>query len=473
MMLTIEQQTIVDTIESTNCNLLAISAVAGSGKTHTLIAIAEKLMPERGLYLAYNKAIATEATGKFPHYIDCRTVHSLAYRYVTTLNRNYRIDFFTPRCISERMPYIAKLEIVAAIDEFCLSSELDPTTFFNRELSADYAIVASKYLSKMINAEIPVTFSFMLKYFHLQLNAGVITPPPYDILFLDEAGDTSGVIFEIFMSLPATKKVMVGDPCQNIYTFAYTINCFEKLPDTAVILPLSTSFRNSPSIAKDIEKFCQATISPNMHFIGTEQTPQNNTMAYISRTNSGLISRIIELNKTDTIYSFTRDVKEIFSLVLSIMTIKEDTVIYDKRYAYLPAEFKKYNTDDKLQQEFKTFKHYLSANYAENDLVLRSALNVLFKYNYKLIFDTYNTAKAMPKNTLITLTTAHSAKGLEWESVYIEDDLNKSCERAKPVKVNTEEALAELRLYYVACTRARIHLHNAKELHVNTTKIGT
>lgn len=34
----------------------------------------------KGLYLAYNKAIQTEAERSFPRNVDCRTAHSLAYR---------------------------------------------------------------------------------------------------------------------------------------------------------------------------------------------------------------------------------------------------------------------------------------------------------------------------------------------------------------------------------------------------------
>ena len=40
-------------------------------------------MPERrGMYLAFNKAIAAEAQSKFQRNVDCRTFHSLAFRSV-------------------------------------------------------------------------------------------------------------------------------------------------------------------------------------------------------------------------------------------------------------------------------------------------------------------------------------------------------------------------------------------------------
>jgi superfamily II DNA or RNA helicase len=62
---------------------LKIAAFAGTGKTSTLIFMARSRRSS-GLYLAFNKAIATEAKQKFPQTVDCRTTHSLAYRSVVS-----------------------------------------------------------------------------------------------------------------------------------------------------------------------------------------------------------------------------------------------------------------------------------------------------------------------------------------------------------------------------------------------------
>ena len=75
-----EQQKIIDTCISVlqkkdkDNELVKISAVAGSGKTFTLIEIAKELeaycrsnnIPFTGRYLAYNKSIAEEAADEFP-----------------------------------------------------------------------------------------------------------------------------------------------------------------------------------------------------------------------------------------------------------------------------------------------------------------------------------------------------------------------------------------------------------------------
>ena len=62
--------------------MIAITAFAGTGKTSTLVEYAKARPEWRFLYLAYNKAMQTEAVTKFPKNVDCRTLHSLAYEKI-------------------------------------------------------------------------------------------------------------------------------------------------------------------------------------------------------------------------------------------------------------------------------------------------------------------------------------------------------------------------------------------------------
>ncbi len=59
-----------------------VIAYAGTGKTTTLQMMSNAMPERRGMYLAFNKAIANEAQSKFHHNVNCRTFHSLAYRSV-------------------------------------------------------------------------------------------------------------------------------------------------------------------------------------------------------------------------------------------------------------------------------------------------------------------------------------------------------------------------------------------------------
>ena len=73
-----EQEDII--FSASNGEDLVIKAFAGASKTSSLVMIANALHKKgkSGLYLAFNKAIADDAKGKFPASVDCRTIHSLA-----------------------------------------------------------------------------------------------------------------------------------------------------------------------------------------------------------------------------------------------------------------------------------------------------------------------------------------------------------------------------------------------------------
>ena len=82
MELTVEQKNVIDT----NCDLV-VNAVAGSGKTSTLIEYAKSRSENsRILYLAFNKTVKTEASLRFSKAgvsnVRVETAHSLAYDHV-------------------------------------------------------------------------------------------------------------------------------------------------------------------------------------------------------------------------------------------------------------------------------------------------------------------------------------------------------------------------------------------------------
>ncbi|TKY89892.1 hypothetical protein EX895_001189 [Sporisorium graminicola] len=58
--------------------LVKVQAFAGTGKTRSLLAYAERRPHKRFLYIAFNKAAAEEARRRFPEHVQCRTMHSVA-----------------------------------------------------------------------------------------------------------------------------------------------------------------------------------------------------------------------------------------------------------------------------------------------------------------------------------------------------------------------------------------------------------
>ena len=76
---TAEQQLVIDAFTSTARPTLVVQAGAGCGKSSTLKMAAQAQPGRRGLYIAYNRALALEAKRDFPASVECRTAHSLAF----------------------------------------------------------------------------------------------------------------------------------------------------------------------------------------------------------------------------------------------------------------------------------------------------------------------------------------------------------------------------------------------------------
>ena len=345
------------------------------------------------------------------------------------------------------------------MNQFFTSSSLE-LDYIDNHLPKEYAELAKTYILKMSKGIIPCTFNFLLKMFHYELSQNSITLPEYDILMLDEAGDTTGVSLEIFKLINAKKKIMVGDPDQNIYTFMNTINGFEILKNEGKLLTLSQSFRVSKEIAERVEYFCKAYFNSEMEFIGTTQENKTiNTMAYLARTNSGLISRMMKLVDVGTPFNLLRSVDEIFELPLFLLKLTPKTKYAPHKFKYIFNEYQIYLQNKSLQIEYKSHYSYLVSALI-NDIQLKTAIALLRAHGAERIISTYNSVRNLPKRrTAITLATVHVAKGREWDEVYIEDDMNNCIKNIIGNDLN-DNALTELRLAYVACTRGRIQLSN-------------
>ena len=468
MHFTEEQTEIIDHVTSEQ-GLTAVSAVAGSGKTTLLIGIAERLNPESGLYLAYNKAIATEAAHKFHKNVSCLTTHALAYKS-TVVPFKLKLGMFNTRSILEKVTYEVKQSVVDYLREFCLSKYTNFDKFaYDYTIPATVHKLVDSYLLKMQEAKIECTHDFYLKLFHIMLSEGNIEFQTLDFVALDEAGDTNEVTLEIFKLLPAHRKIMVGDPYQNIYAFNHTINCFDEMKDEGRLMPMSQSFRVSEDIAKRIQKFCNTFISPDFVFRGVKLTDHTiKTKAFISRTNAALIGKMIDLNNAGISFGLTRTPQQIFDQSLSLCGLKYKGFISDPTFRYLQHDVDDYYENEKIKALHSSPLAYVGALHSE-DVALQQTINLIRRYSPKEIIRCYDAARANQKtNQTYTLGTAHSTKGLEFDEVTIADDLNNVVNLVLEKSASLEEMpvayRSELNLYYVACSRAKKVLHNATVL---------
>ena len=461
---TIEQQTIISHVASAACTpLTLIDSIAGSGKTTLLVAIANALPHTNGLYLAYNNSVAKEATHKFPSTTHCMTTHALAYR-ATVKQFKLALGTFTYKSIQEPVKYEIKCEIVDYIRSFCLSKYLTFAEFaLELDLPTYYVPIATKYLDLMQNGRIECTHDFYLKLFHILLATNQITYDPFDFIMLDEAGDLNEVTLAIFQLLPTSKRIAVGDKHQNIYQFNNTINCFSVLDGQGTTFRLTQSFRVASHIATRIESFCRSYLDPDMQFKGIQLTDTSiHTRAFLTRTNSTLIAKMIQLNREGISYGLVRDPKEIFKLPLMLCNLSYQGFISDPSYKFLQADIDDWYETDHLREIYPTLFGYIASLCSEDDQ-LTKAISLIGQYGKAKILDAYEEARKHRKSSQsFILATAHSTKGLEFDEVTIADDLNECMKPIVPDPALLSSQQREIvNLYYVACSRAAKQLNNA------------
>ena len=107
MTTTVEQSAIITFVQNAvkegRDEVILVPAVAGAGKTYLLQQLVKNVPHTSGVYLSYNKSIATKAATKFPSSIKCLTANALAYRS-TVKQLGLRVGNFGYREIKEKIP---------------------------------------------------------------------------------------------------------------------------------------------------------------------------------------------------------------------------------------------------------------------------------------------------------------------------------------------------------------------------------
>jgi superfamily I DNA/RNA helicase len=282
----------------------------------------------------------------------------------------------------------------------------------------------------------------------------------YDLSMADETQDMSKIALDIFKLIKADRKVICGDRFQDIYSeFMGTVNAFTELDDI-VIYPLTQSFRCSVDISKKIDRFGKYYFSSNFIFNGTDKPKEYKTKGYMTLTNAQIIYRINELHKKGIRYSLTRRLKDIFACPLALITAASGKRVYSHKYKFLEDEYKRCKAWSNM-----SFYAWLGKEVKDEEVKSAIALLNKLKANEVNIFDILEDAKKSKKDPNVLVATAYSAKGLTFNSVYIEDDLNDKINKImKRNGPHTDEEDTLMKVAYVAATRGEHELINCKYL---------
>ena len=492
MHLTQEQ---IDIVQSTGN--IKINAVAGSGKTTTIIEYAKaRPASSRILYLAFNKSVKLEAVKKFAesglNNVHVETAHSLAFKYIV-MRSNYTVrpqEYKTQDIVDllhiqvrgeKHASYIVANHINKLVAYFCnsnknkvqdlnylsLITEVKAKAFVTKHY-AEIVQQARVLLAKMDKGEIEITHDFYLKKFQL-LNPDL----PYDYILFDEGQDASPAMLHTFLNQAAT-KVIVGDTHQQIYGWRYAVNSLAQADFKS--FNLSSSFRFSQNVANlaiDILKWkdhFNAPISINIKGKGADKTGKSK--AIIARTNLGLILNAIEFitenSKVKHIY---------FEGNINSYTYADDgTSLYDVLNLY---NGKKSQIKDALIKGMKDIDELEDYIRKTEDKQLGMMLEMVKEYENE-IYDIIKTIKSKHVDNAdkhkaeIIFSTVHRCKGMEYDCVELVNDFiteekleklkNENKEFDEEFELSIPKLNEEINLLYVAVTRTKNKLKIHQDL---------
>lgn len=461
-----EQQAIIDAFRKEQS--VTIVAAAGSGKTTTLRMLAQA-SKQRGLYLAYNRAIADDAARSFPQGTLCKTAHSMAYR---VYGQQFRHRLNGPRVPAAQAARILRVNDALRIDDktlqpkqltrlaleavarFCHSADAEvqpwhvpsvtgletgPQRDAIRSAVWPFARRAWEDL-RQIDGQLKFSHDCYLKIW------GLSSPRlPYDFILYDEAQDANPVVLDVVRQQDA-QIIPVGDPNQAIYGWRGAVDAMDQFK-TDTTLTLSKSFRFGPAIAAEANKWL-GILGSQLRVEGFERISSvlrdlPNPDAVLCRSNAKAIEQVMEAIKDHRRVALVGGGDDMLRLAQAAVGLKAGI-----------------GTDHPELFAFHTWGEV--QDYAENDAAgadLKVFVKLIDDHGPDAIIDTLQRLDGDERRADVIISTAHKAKGREWDAVKVATDFRepKPNEDGSPGVVTREDAM----LAYVTVTRAKLSLDRA------------
>lgn len=450
--------------------ILLVNAYAGSGKTTTLELVTRARPESRFLYLCFNHDNAVKARRSFPKNCECRTAHSVAWHAVGRHHK--KIDQLRPRTVMELFglaaPHLA-VYAINTLNAFLHSADaaisprhLDvapktPTSVRNAVIR-----VAEKIWKRMRDPDddkLPVSHDGYLKIWALE--SPEITA--YDVILLDEAQDTNPVTLKIVLDQVERRSaglILVGDTHQAIYAWRHAINAMESVRKRASWrLPLTESFRFVPGIAADAGIVLNRLKRDSVTLIGRGD-PERKAAEYavLARANASLIEAAFEKARDGVPIHFAATKRE------------------DSWDPFIPYKFqitldtyclwrgRRNEVRDPYMKKFRSFAEVEEHARGEGEqrhgrdveLGLQTQLVKKFGDEIPRLLKQLQRGSVAPEDARLTFSTAHRAKGLEWDCVRLLDDFLDPADTELHKELEPQVLAEESNILYVAITRARL-----------------
>jgi superfamily I DNA/RNA helicase len=489
------QLNIFKEIENGSGNL-AINAVAGSGKTTTIVSACKRLRKNEHdvKFLAFNKLIADELKEKLDGYAEVSTLHAFGFsilkkiynkpssrRYINVDSWRYQkyvknnvyslssivtldtsaAKIFGFCCNVSKLMDLARVNLikhgeVSKLRNLC--DEHNLVTLFDEVEVCDILLEDAYTMPK--NLTIDFVDMVVLPLFHKEYI------PSYKYVFIDECQDLNTAQRELMLcAAKGGRFIAVGDRNQAINGFAGAdCNSFDKIaniPNTKE-LPLSVNYRcgfNMVNLAKELVPQIEAhegAICGEIDHVNklTRSLFQPNDMI-LCRTSAPLVGLCMKLIENGI--SAVVKGKDIAQGLLNLIE-NANTDNIDNLLKYLNNEKQKMIAVIKSERKCSDSDAMESARYRNLDDRCKCIENICLYHlkdtkQLKMYVSVLFTDERI--NNAITLSTAHKSKGLESNRVLIllPDKMPLKWPQQKQWQLQQEQNLK-----YVAITRARKEL---------------
>jgi hypothetical protein len=460
-----EQQAIIDACAGRGD--LVIEAGAGTGKTSTLKMVAAQSGSRRGVYLAYNKSIATDAAREFPASVLCKTAHSLAYAAVgRTFSNRLRAPRLPARetarilgiteplkLAADRAPFapqqLARI-VMETITNFCYSADehlerrhtarvVGVDTPADRDALARYVTpLAQRAWDEdltRIDGRLRFTHDCYLKLWTLsrpQLGA--------DYVLLDEAQDSNPCVAGL-VAVQDAQRILVGDRCQAIYGWRGAVDAMAGFTGDRFLL--SQSFRFGQAVADEANKWL-TVLGARMRLTGFDQIPSRlddlpAADAVLCRTNAEAVKQVLAATRAGrraALVGGGDDIRKLAEAAIDLQSGRGTS--HPELYAFA-------NWPEVLD--------YVQQDAAGADLTV--AVRLIEDYGPEGVLAILAELVAEDRADVV-ISTAHKAKGREWNTVRVAEDFREP----KASEDNPEPTIprADAMLAYVSVTRAKLVL---------------
>ena len=481
-----EQQSILDTFQSTSENMKVL-ALAGTGKTHSLMELVKANPESSFLYLAFNKSIKDEVDAKAKAEGITNLKAQTQNSFCLTLARGAGMTARDIKGYLSVKSIISRLRLWSSPDRFMvypagqimsrfltsrdteimehhIPSAVKTRIEQNVRRYARHNTNIEEETAKRINTafklakELFRSFDFgsdimmhdvYVKLVGLHYNS---IPVAEDVVLLDEAQDINPVFSDIVEKMQA-RVIAVGDSNQAIYQFR---GARDFLKDMAAenVLTLTQSFRFTPEIAEKVNKLLRHMTDLRLEGFGS--AGGDGSRAILCRTNIGCLKEAFALMNTDERFFLQGGIdSEGFKMV-------EDMIaLYEGRF------------QDVQHPDLKGIRNMGDLEKELEDMILdaewKQVLRLMDKMGgFEEATDVINkikdSQKKLPKDATV-ITTGHKSKGSGFDIVRISDDFEavfykSMIDENSGKRISTpipfcDAPSAEQNLFYVACTRSK------------------